>query len=107
MNKFMISEVVLIDWPLNWTGAEVTKFMLNSAEHDILNAHKYTIIKKNIFLLGSDNPRMLFSLLIDAKMPTILFLSTQMIALVKIDFEHGIKCSRKMICLRKYENYVL
>ena len=35
--------------------------MLNSVEHEILNAHKYKNIKKVGFLLGSDKPRMLFS----------------------------------------------
>ena len=36
-----------------------TFFMLNSAEHEILNAHKYKNIKKCGFL-GPDKPRMLF-----------------------------------------------
>ena len=33
--------------------------MLNSVEHEILNAHKYKNIKKVSFLLGSDKPTML------------------------------------------------
>ena len=46
-----------------------TFFMLNSAEHEILNAHKYKTIKKFSFVLGSDKPRMLSFLLINFKMP--------------------------------------
>ena len=46
--------------------------MLNSVEHEILNAHKYENIKKFGFLLGSDKPRMLFFLLINVTMPTIV-----------------------------------
>ena len=45
--------------------------MLNSIEHEILNAHKYKDINKNGFL-GSDKPRMLFFPLINVKMPTIV-----------------------------------
>ena len=43
--------------------------MLNSAEHELLNAHNYENIKEyGIFHL--DKPRMLFFLLINDKMPT-------------------------------------
>ena len=35
-------------------------FMLNSTEHEILNAHRYKHIKKFSLFLGSDNPGMLF-----------------------------------------------
>ena len=53
------------------TGPEVIKlFMLNSVEHEILNAHKYKNIKKFSFFPDSDKPRMLFFLLINVKMPT-------------------------------------
>ena len=41
-----------------------TFFMLNSAEREILNTHKYENIKKFGFFLGSDKPRMLFLSLI-------------------------------------------
>ena len=65
--------------------------MLDSAEHDILNAHKYTNIKKFSFLSGSSKPRMLFFLLIDVKMPTIVgiltFMSRKMFMLSWV--EHG------------------
>ena len=44
--------------------------MLNSAEHETLNAQKYENIQKFSFIAGSDNPRMLFSLLINVEMPT-------------------------------------
>ena len=46
--------------------------MLNLAEHDILDSHKYKNIKKFSFLLGSDEPRMLFFLLINVKIPTVV-----------------------------------
>ena len=52
--------------------------MLNSAEHDILNAHKYKNIKKFSFFLGSEKPRMLFFLLINVRMPTIVGILTFM-----------------------------
>ena len=42
--------------------------MLNSAEHEIINAHKYKNIKKFSIFSGSDKPRMLFFLLINVKM---------------------------------------
>ena len=53
-----------------------TFFMLNSAEHEILNAHKYENLKKNQHFSGSDKPRMLFFLLIYVKMPTIVGMLT-------------------------------
>ena len=51
--------------------------MLKSAEHEILNAHEYTNIK-NQFFLGSDKPIILFFLLINVKMPTIVGVLTFM-----------------------------
>ena len=48
--------------------------MLSSAEHEILNAHKYRNIKKVIFFSGSDTPRMLFSLLINVKFQQLVAL---------------------------------
>ena len=42
--------------------------MLNSAEHEIINAHKYKNVKKFSFL-GSGKPRILFFPLINIKMP--------------------------------------
>ena len=51
--------------------------MLNSAEPEILNAHKYKI-SRNSALLGSDKPRMLFFLLINVKMPRIVGILTFM-----------------------------
>ena len=54
------------DWPRGYK----TFFMLNSVEHEILNAHKCKNVKKFGFL-GSGQPRILFFPLIDVKMPTI------------------------------------
>ena len=57
-----------------------TFFMLNSVEHEILKAHKYMYknIKKLSFFSDSDKARMLFFLLIDVKMPTIVGILTFM-----------------------------
>ena len=41
--------------------------MLNSAEHEILTAHKYKHIKTLNFFSGSGKPKMLFFLLINVK----------------------------------------
>ena len=54
-----------------------TFFVLNSVEHEILNAHKYKDVKKIAFL-GSGKHRMLFFLLINVKMPTIVGILTFM-----------------------------
>ena len=43
------------------SGPEVIKkSMLNSAKHEILNAHKYENIKKNQNFSGLDKPSLLF-----------------------------------------------
>ena len=55
-----------------------TFFMLNSAEHEILDTRKCKNIKTFGFFLGSDKPRMLFSPLINVKMPTIVGILTSM-----------------------------
>ena len=47
-------------------------FMLNSVEHEILNAHKYKNIKKFSFFSDSDKPMMLFFLLINVKCHQLL-----------------------------------
>ena len=54
------------------------KFMLNSAEHEILNAHKYKNLKKFGFFPGSDKPVILLFLLINVEMPTLVGISTFM-----------------------------
>ena len=55
-----------------------TFFMLNSIEHEILNAYKYKNISRNSAFLGSDKPRMLFFPLINVKMLTIVGILTFM-----------------------------
>ena len=45
--------------------------MLNSAEHEILNANEYKISRNSAFS-SSDKPIMLLFLLINVEMPTIL-----------------------------------
>ena len=59
-------------------GPEVIKtfFVLNSTEHEILNAHKYKNIKKFGFSWGSDKPRMLFFPFINDEMPTTVGILT-------------------------------
>ena len=50
--------------------------MLNLAEHEILNAHRYKNIKKFSIFLDSAKPKILFFLLINVKMPTIVGILT-------------------------------
>ena len=52
--------------------------MLNSVEHELLNAHKYKSIKEFGFFLGSVKPRMLYLLKINVKMPTTVGILTFM-----------------------------
>ena len=52
--------------------------MLNSIEHEILNAHKCKNIEKFSFFVGSDQPRMPFFLLLNVKMPTVVGILTLM-----------------------------
>ena len=61
-----------------WARGHKKIFMLNSAEHEILNAHKYIICQGIQPFFGSDKPRMLFFLLINVKMPTIVGILTIM-----------------------------
>ena len=62
-----------------WPRGYKIFFMLNSIEHEILNAHKYKN-KEIQHFLGSDKPRMLFFPLItvNIKMPTIVGILTFM-----------------------------
>ena len=56
---------------MNHSSPKVIKnFMLNSAEHEILNANSKKKIKKFRFFAGSDKHIMLFFLLINVKRPT-------------------------------------
>ena len=50
--------------------------MLNSAGHEISNAHKYKNIKSFSFFSGSDKPKMIFFLLLNVKMQTIVGILT-------------------------------
>ena len=60
-------------------GPEVIKnFMLNSAEYEILNAHKYKDIENFRIFSGKDKRIILFFLLINVKMPTIVGIITFM-----------------------------
>ena len=47
---------------LNWSGGYNAFFLLNSAKHEILNAHNYKKKTTEIKLFsGSDKPRIIFS----------------------------------------------
>ena len=63
---------------VTWPRGYKTYFMLNSVEHEISNAHKYKNIKKFSFFSDSDKPKILFFLLINVKMPTIVGILTFM-----------------------------
>ena len=52
--------------------------MLNSVEHEILNAHEYKNFQEIQLFSDSDKPRMLSFLLINVKMPTIVGILTFM-----------------------------
>ena len=73
--------------------------MLNSAEHEILNAHKYENIKIFIIFSGSDKPKMLYFLLINVKMPTIVGILTFMSRknFILISDEHGIAITSGLV----------
>ena len=62
------------------SGPKVIKlfFILNSVEHEILNAHKYKKYQAIRLFLGPDKPRMLFFPLTNVKMPTIVGILTFM-----------------------------
>ena len=47
--------------------------MLNLVEHETLNAHKYKKYQEIQLFSDSDMPRMLYFLLINVKMPTIVY----------------------------------
>ena len=78
-----------------------TFFMLNSIEHEILNAHKYKNIKK----YGSDKHRMLFFPLINVKMPTIVgiltFMSTKKIMLSWVEHEKNITSGPGILVMKQ------
>ena len=61
---------------LTWARGYKTFAVLNSVEHEILNANKYKDIKKFGFFLSSDKSRMLFFPLLNVKMPTIVGILT-------------------------------
>ena len=63
----------LMSWPQGYKSFS----MLISAEHEISNAHKYKYQEIQLFS-GSDNPRILFFLLINVKLPTTVGVLTVM-----------------------------
>ena len=61
-----------------WPRGYKTFFILNSAEHEILNSQKFKKDQEIRLFLGPDKPRMLFSPLINVKMPTFVGILTFM-----------------------------
>ena len=61
-----------------WPRGYKTVFMLNSVEHEVSNTHNNKKYQEIQLHLGSDEPRMLFSPLINVKMPTIVGIVTFM-----------------------------
>ena len=53
---------------MTWPRGYKTFFMLNSVQHEILNAHKYKNMEKKIAFSDSNKPRMLFFLLKNVKL---------------------------------------
>ena len=68
-----------------------TFFMLNSAEHQILNTSKYIKIRKFSFFSGSDKPRIVFFLLINVKMPIVVGILTFMSRKISCSTELSMK----------------
>ena len=68
-----------------------TFFMLNSAEHEILNAHKYKKSQEIQHFLGSDKLIMLFFMFINVKMPTIVVILTFMSRKISCSTELSMK----------------
>ena len=73
----LVMQVVLtlFRWDTRPRGYK-TFFMLNSDEHEILNAHKCEKYQEIWHYLDSAKPRMLFFLLINVKMPTVVGILT-------------------------------
>ena len=61
-----------------WPRGYKTFFMLNSAEHEISNAHKYKKNQEIQAFSRSGKLKMLFFLLINVKMPTFVGILTFM-----------------------------
>ena len=61
--------IMLINLP--WPRGYKTFFMLNSIEHEILNAHEYENIKKFSIFQAQISLECYFFLLINVKMPTV------------------------------------
>ena len=59
-------------------GPKLSFFMLTSAKHEILNAHKCKNTKIFGFFSGLDKPGILFFLFTKVEMPTIVSISTFM-----------------------------
>ena len=63
-----------------WPRGNKTFSILHSAEDEILNAYKYKKIQEMQHISGSDKPIMLFFLLINVKMPTIMLKCQKLLA---------------------------
>ena len=83
-NVFLV--FVVLDNPLNkvrllyaiWTRGYKTFFMLNSTEHEISTAHKTKMLKKIKIVLAYKLSDVVFIMLINFKMPTVVGILTFM-----------------------------
>ena len=71
-----ISKPKKLPWTISPRGYK-TFFLLNSAKHEISNAHKFKFSRNSAFS-SSEKPRMLFFLLMNVKMPKVVGMLTFM-----------------------------
>ena len=63
---------------MNWLRGLKTVFMLNSIEHEISTAHKAKRLKNKDFLPSNSHKLIVFIMLINVKMPTVVGILTFM-----------------------------
>ena len=74
------------------SGTKVLKiFMLNSAEHEILNGHQHKNVKKVIIFQAQISLECYFFLFKNVKMPTIVGILTFMSRKISCSFELSMK----------------
>ena len=71
-----------------WPRGYKTFFILNSVEHEILNAYKYENMKQFIIFQAQISLECYFLLLINVKMPTIVGIVTFMSRKISCSVEH-------------------
>ena len=76
--KKIFLKATTFDFCFGWPLGNTTFSMLNSAEHEILNAHNYKKYQEIQLFVGEDKPRKLFFPLINVEMPTVVGILTFM-----------------------------